>query len=254
MFLSCPPFLLLLLPTPSPPPPSGVSWVEAGGGGTTTYIKKSIKMKWSEHCYTDYLKYVVMVLMNKHLISRLKVRTQDSAFFFLFKTLFLSCPHPFSYRPNALTSHLHNNDAMLGGQDLSRCAHVLCWKSVGSHSVRRPRPARRYGMQGLARWLHAWRWRTRQCLVWPPTGGGALLWRHMHKVYYLYTTLPVSCVKESISLWTYLVWPTKDSTRVSSKLEFTSTFKGQIPAQHQALLRKTFHNSGFKSHYNNTLL
>ena len=28
-----------------------------------------------------------------------------------------------------------------------------------------------------------WRWRTWQCLVWPPTRGGALLWRHMHKVY-----------------------------------------------------------------------
>ena len=30
------------------------------------------------------------------------------------------------YIPYALTSRLHNNDAMLGGQDLSRCAHVLC--------------------------------------------------------------------------------------------------------------------------------
>ena len=50
------------------------------------------------------------------------------------------------------------------------------WLSVGAL-------ARRYGMQGLARWLHAWRWRTWQCLVWPPTRGGALLWRHMHKVY-----------------------------------------------------------------------
>ena len=38
-------------------------------------------------------------------------------------------------------------------------------------------------MQGLARWLHAWRWRTWQCHVWPPTRLGALLWRHMHKVY-----------------------------------------------------------------------
>ena len=71
-------------------------------------------------------------------------------------------------------SRLHNNDAMLWGQDLSRCAHVLCWKSVGalSLSVRGPGPARRYGMQGLARWLHAWRWRTWQCLIWPPTRGG----------------------------------------------------------------------------------
>ena len=54
----------------------------------------------------------------------------------------------------------------------------------GSQSVRGPRPARRYGMQGLARWLHAWRWRMWQCLVWPPTCGGALLWRHMHMVCY----------------------------------------------------------------------
>ena len=52
-----------------------------------------------------------------------------------------------------------------------------------SQSVRGPWPARRYGMQGLARRLHAWRWRMWQCLVWPPTHGGALLWRHMHKVY-----------------------------------------------------------------------
>ena len=33
-------------------------------------------------------------------------------------------------RPYALTSRLHNNDAMLGGQDLSRYAHVLCWQSA----------------------------------------------------------------------------------------------------------------------------
>ena len=44
----------------------------------------------------------------------------------------------FCYRPYALTSHLHNNDAMLGVKDLSRCAHVLSWKSVGSQSVRGP--------------------------------------------------------------------------------------------------------------------
>ena len=36
------------------------------------------------------------------------------------------------------------------------------WLSVGT---RARGPAWRYGMQGLARWLHAWRWRTRQCLV-----------------------------------------------------------------------------------------
>ena len=54
------------------------------------------------------------------------------------------------------------------------------WLSVSARA--RASPAV-YGMQELARWLHAWRWRTRQCLVWPQTRGGALLWRHMHKVY-----------------------------------------------------------------------
>ena len=58
----------------------------------------------------------------------------------------------------------------------SRIASLL----RASQSVRGPGPTRRYGMQGLARWLHAWRWHTWQCLVWPPTSGGALLWRHMH--------------------------------------------------------------------------
>ena len=94
--------------------------------------------------------------------------------------------HPHSNRPYALTSHLHNNDAMLGVKTC-RAARTCCagrahWRSA-SQSVRGPGPARRYGMQGLARWLHAWRWRTWQCLVWPPTHGGALLWRHMHMVY-----------------------------------------------------------------------
>ena len=58
-------------------------------------------------------------------------------------------------------------------------------KRLCSQPVRGPGPARRYGMQGLALWLHAWRWRTWQCHVWPPTRLGALLWRHMHKVYKL---------------------------------------------------------------------
>ena len=91
-------------------------------------------------------------------------------------------------RPYALTSRLHNNDAMLGVKTC-RAARMCCAGRAlalsASQSVRGPEPARRYGMQGLARWLHAWRWRTWQCLVWPPTRGGALLWRHMHKVYTL---------------------------------------------------------------------
>ena len=62
------------------------------------------------------------------------------------------------------------------------CAGRAQWRSA-SQSVHGPGPARRYGMQGLTLWLHAWRWRTWQCLNWPPTRGGALLWRHMHMVY-----------------------------------------------------------------------
>ena len=99
------------------------------------------------------------------------------------------CIHlaPLLYRPYALTSRLHNNDAMLGVKTC-RAARTCCagrahWRSA-SQSV--PGPARRYGMQGLAHWLHAWRWRTWQCHVWPPTRVGALLWHHMHKVYSLF--------------------------------------------------------------------
>ena len=57
-------------------------------------------------------------------------------------------------RPYALMSHLHNNDAMLGVKTC-RAARTYCagrahWRSA-SQSVRGPGPARRYGMQGLAR-------------------------------------------------------------------------------------------------------
>ena len=65
------------------------------------------------------------------------------------------------------------------------CAGRAHWRSA-SQSVRGPGPARRYGMQGLAIWLHLLGDGARgQCLVviWPPTRGGALLWRHMHVVY-----------------------------------------------------------------------
>ena len=54
---------------------------------------------------------------------------------------------------------------------------MLCWKSVGSQSVRGPGPARRYDMQGLARWLHAWRWRNAKVPGLTPTSRGALLFR-----------------------------------------------------------------------------
>ena len=40
-----------------------------------------------------------------------------------------------AYRPYALTSRLHKQRLHVGGQDLSRCAHVLCWKSVGALSL-----------------------------------------------------------------------------------------------------------------------
>ena len=79
-------------------------------------------------------------------------------------------------------SHLHNNDASL----VSRSAHVLCWQcalALGL-SVRGPgRASPAVWLAGFAPWLHAWRWRTWQCFVWPPTQLGALLWRHMHMVY-----------------------------------------------------------------------
>ena len=55
-------------------------------------------------------------------------------------------------RPYALTLHLHNNDAMLGVNTCRAPAHVLCWKSVSSQSVRGPGGM---AFQGLARWLHA---------------------------------------------------------------------------------------------------
>ena len=78
-------------------------------------------------------------------------------------------------RPNALTSRLHNNDAMLGVKTC-RAARTCCAGRAlalsASQSVRGPGPARRYDMQELARWLHAWRWRTWQCLVWPQHAGG----------------------------------------------------------------------------------
>ena len=68
-------------------------------------------------------------------------------------------------------------------------AHVVLAERISPSVSALPgpaRPARRYDMQGLACWLHAWRWPTWQCFVWPPTHVGPLLWRHMHMVYYLH--------------------------------------------------------------------
>ena len=103
-----------------------------------------------------------------------------------FHVTFVFAPDQSYNRPYALTSRLHNNDAMLGVKTCraarSCCAGRAHWRSA-SQSVRGPGLTRRYGMEGLALWLHAWRGCTWQCLVWPPTHGGALLWRHMHMVY-----------------------------------------------------------------------
>ena len=76
-------------------------------------------------------------------------------------------------------------------------AHVLLAERIGAHppqSVCAPGPARRCGMQGFALWLHAWRWCTWRASFDPQHHGGALLWRHMHMVYYrlcLWNLLPV---------------------------------------------------------------
>ena len=82
-------------------------------------------------------------------------------------------------------SRLHNNDAMLGVKTCHAARTCCAGRALALSRCAGPGPAQRYGMQGLARWLHAWRWRTWQCLVWPPTRRGTLLWRHMHKVYSL---------------------------------------------------------------------
>ena len=77
-------------------------------------------------------------------------------------------------------SHLHNNDASL----VSRSAHVLCWQCALALSLSVRGPGRASPAVWLAGFAPAWRWRTWQCFVWPPTQLGALLWRHMHMVYW----------------------------------------------------------------------
>ena len=90
-------------------------------------------------------------------------------------------------RPYALTSRLHNNDAMLGVKTCRAARTCFAgrahWRSP-SQSVCAPGPARRCGMQGFALWLHAWRWCTWRASFDPQHHGGALLWRHMHMVYH----------------------------------------------------------------------
>ena len=90
------------------------------------------------------------------------------------------------HRPYALTSRLHNNDAMLGVKACRAARTCFAgrahWRSP-SQSVCAPGPARRCGMQGFALWIHAWRWCTWRASFDPQHHGGALLWRHMHMVY-----------------------------------------------------------------------
>ena len=81
---------------------------------------------------------------------------------------------------------LHNNDAMLGVKTCRVARTCFAgrahWRSP-SQSVCAPGPARRWGMQGFALWVHAWRWCTWRASFDPQHHGGALLWRHMHMVY-----------------------------------------------------------------------
>ena len=119
-------------------------------------------------------------------------------------------------------SHLHNNDASL----VSRSAHVLCWQCALalSLSVRGPGgPARRCGLQGLPPWLHAWRWRTWQCFVWPPTQLGALLWRHMHMVY---NSILHTCKKRTVNRRGHLKRKGKESWPLRS--QYNKLYKPDI--------------------------
>ena len=81
------------------------------------------------------------------------------------------------------------------------------WRSP-SQSVCAPGPARRWGMQGFALWVHAWRWCTWRASFDPQHHGGALLWRHMHMVYWafykdiLHFLNPNTPLKNKINNWT----------------------------------------------------
>ena len=102
----------------------------------------------------------------------------------------------YDYRPYALTSRLHNNDAMLGVKTCRAARTCFAgrahWRSP-SQSVCAPGPARRWGMQGFALWLHAWRWCTWRDSFDPQHHGGALLWRHMHMVYLVRPQATITC-------------------------------------------------------------
>ena len=66
-------------------------------------------------------------------------------------------------------------------------AHVLLAERIGAHPLSHcAHPGQLGGeaCQGFALWLHAWRWCTWRASFDPQHHGGALLWRHMHMVYW----------------------------------------------------------------------
>ena len=89
------------------------------------------------------------------------------------------------HRPYALTSRLHNNDAMLGVKTC-RAARTCCAGRAlalsASQSVRGPGPAVWHAGVGPLAACLAMAHVTVPHLT--PNTRGALLWRHMHKVYY----------------------------------------------------------------------
>ena len=110
-------------------------------------------------------------------------------------------------RPYALTSRLHNNDAMLGVKT-SRAARTCCagrahWRSA-SQSVHGPGPARRYGMQGWPAGCMLGDGARGRCHVWPPTRLGALLWRHMHFLRSITGRKNQNCKKRQWCLWRFM--------------------------------------------------
>ena len=66
-------------------------------------------------------------------------------------------------------------------------AHVLLAERIGAHPLSQcAHPGQLGGeaCRGFALWVHAWRWCTWRASFDPQHHGGALLWRHMHMVYW----------------------------------------------------------------------
>ena len=71
------------------------------------------------------------------------------------------------------------------------------WRTP-SQSVCAPGPARRWGMQGFALWVHENGDGARGVPTFDPQHhGGALLWRHMHMVYYCSQAQPLMQVSQN---------------------------------------------------------